>query len=56
MFEVTINKAYSGAVWRFNTWAEVETFSALVLHNGVYEANEKTERLSVTIREVEDER
>lgn len=56
MFEVEINKAYSGAVWRFNTWAEVEAFSALVLHNGVYETSEKTERMSVTIREVEDER
>ena len=54
MFEVEINKAYSGAVWRFTTWAEVETFSALVLHNGVYETiNDKTERLSITIREVE---
>lgn len=53
MFEVTVDKTYSGVVWRYNTWAEVEAFSALVLHNGVYETSEKTERLSVTIREVE---
>lgn len=54
MFEVKIEGTYAGTKFRFMKWDEVLVFCELVLANGIYETSDKTDRLAVTIKVVEE--
>ena len=54
MFKVTLDQAYSGVVFTFDSWDEAEAFMVLAAHNGVYQRDDRNDPIRVTFYEVKD--